>query len=319
MMYYSVLEFASINKDKFADVLQKYEKIIFMLIRISFIPYIYREFIQRKVITIILYHDLDPQYADMHFNFLKRTYNIISLKDYLNARKTNKLDKLPPKSLIITFDDGHRGNYLLKSAVLKHKMPITIFLCSGIIGTNRQFWWNYHEITDAKELKECPDEKRLEILGELGFDESRESDNTEALTKNEIEELKSTGLIDFQSHTVTHPCLPNCSYQKAEFEISESKKQLENNYHFGIYALSFPNGDYSDRDIELVKQAGYECALTVDPGFNDVKTSPLKLKRLNVGDSSDINELIVKASGFWAYFRRLILGREYGFREFVKG
>lgn len=315
MIYISFLEIPLKIKDKFTSILLKHKKIIFILIRISLIPYIFKEFIQRRMVTIILYHNLDPQYADKHFDFLSRTYNIISLRDYLNAIMTNKLDTLPPKSLIITLDDGHRGNYQLQSVIQKYKLPITIFLCSGIVGTNRHFWWNYDKTLNKENLKLCNDEDRLKILGNLGFNELREWDSPEALTDEEIEELKRIGSIDFQSHTVTHPCLPNCSNQKAEFEISESKKQLENNYHFDIYAFSFPNGDYSDRDIDLAMQAGYKCALTVDPGFNDAKTNPFKLKRLNVGDSADINELIVKTSGFWAYFRRLIIGQEYGFRD----
>jgi hypothetical protein len=41
----------------------------------------------------------------------------------------------------------------------------------------------------------------------------------------------------------------------------------------------------------------------VDYGFNTVNTDPFKLKRISVNDTDDLNELIVKASGVWAFIK----------------
>jgi poly-beta-1,6-N-acetyl-D-glucosamine N-deacetylase len=290
-------------------------EILFLLLRINLIPYFLRNFIQTKRTTILLYHDIDPKRAEMHFCILEKFYNIISLKEYIEARKSGQSDALPPRSLVITFDDGHKNNYLLKSVINKHKIPITIFLCSGIIGTSRQFWWNYRKVGDANKLKSCADEERVEWLRNAGFDESRESVFREALTGEEMRELKDTGLVDFQSHTITHPCLPKCSNRKATLEILDSKKQLENDYNMNIFSLSYPNGDYSDRDIKIAINAGYECALTVDPGFNNEETDLFKLKRLAIYELSDANELIVRSSGFWSFIKKFALGQDYGYKE----
>lgn len=281
----------------------------------TLIPYLIRELIQRRKVTIVLFHELSPERADIDFNYLKRAYNIISLKNYLNARCSGKIWKLPPKSLIITFDDGHRSNYLLKSLIKKHNIPITTFLCSEIVGTNRQFWSNYDKIPDKEKLKICSDEERLKLLANLNFDELKESDNRMALSDEEIDDLRNTGLVDFQSHTQTHPSLIKCSYQKARREIFESKKQLEKDYDIRVFALSYPYGNYSDREMELVKQAGYKCAITVDPGFNDAKTDLFKLKRLDAYDLSDTNELAVKVSGLWIYMKIFIIGRIFGYES----
>jgi len=294
---------------------QIYRKLIFLILRATLIPYLVREVMQRHKVTIVAYHNLDPRRADIHFNVLKRAYNIISLRDYLRARDSERLFILPQKALIITFDDGSKDNYLLKPIIEKYKIPITIFLCSGIIGTNRQFWWNYDEISNINRLKAVTDNERIDILANLGFNESKEIGTREALNKNEIEELASTGLVDFQCHTVTHPCLPKCSEEKASFEIFNSKKQLESNFNCKVYAISYPNGDYSDRDVELVMLAGYECALTVDPGFNDEKTNLFKLRRFGLSDSSDVDELLVKTCGFWAFSKRFFMGQDYGYQR----
>ena len=64
-----------------------------------------------------------------------------------------------------------------------------------------------------------------------------------------------------------------------------------------INMFSYPNGNYSDREIILCKEAGYKGAITVDFGFNSRKTDPYRLKRLPMEGTGDVNELLVKASG----------------------
>ncbi|MGA6949626.1 MAG: polysaccharide deacetylase family protein, partial [Candidatus Sulfotelmatobacter sp.] len=116
------------------------KKMGFLFLRMSGVPYIVRELAQRQRVTILVYHKPSPEAADCHFEALRRRYNIISLVDYLSYR-TNAHNHLPPKPLIVTFDDGHRGNYALKRVLEKHGIRATCFLCSGLAGTNRHFWF----------------------------------------------------------------------------------------------------------------------------------------------------------------------------------
>ena len=109
--------------------------------------------------------------------------------------------------------------------------------------------------------------------------------------------------INMQSHTLFHPILPKCDSNEAKKEIFKSKEILENEYDLNINAISYPNGDYSDRDINFSKDAGYKCGITVDYGFNTKHTDLYRLKRLSVNDTDNIDELIVKASGFWAFLK----------------
>jgi peptidoglycan/xylan/chitin deacetylase (PgdA/CDA1 family) len=280
-------------------------KLIFALLRFTLIPFFIREVIQRRKVTIIVYHDIKPDTADTHFKILKSKYNIIALKDYVKAKKLGKVDKLPNKSLIITFDDGYKDNYRLKPLFEKYNIPATIFLCSGIVGTKRHFWFRCGISNNKREhLKKKSNKKRLEVLKKYGFEEQKEYDDRQALSKNEIEKMKK--VVDFQSHTVFHPVLTKCSTEKARKECSESKKDLEHNYGLRIYALSYPNGNYSDREISIAKEVGYECGVTVDVGFNSQSTDLFRLKRMCVRDDADINELLVKASGLWWYIRKIL-------------
>jgi len=72
-----------------------------------------------------------------------------------------------------------------------------------------------------------------------------------------------------------------------------------------ISSISYPNGDYSEREIEICREAGYKCGITVDYGFNTVSTNPLKLKRISMNDTDNLDELIVRSSGVYAFLNNL--------------
>lgn len=282
-----------------------YRKILFKSIRYTGAPFLIRETIQKKKVTIVLFHDIDLIKTEIHFRVLNEKYNIISLKEYFDAIENSSFKLLPPKSLIITVDDGLKNNYLLKSLLKEYNIPVTIFLCAGIVGTNKHFWFRHglarHTI---EKLKHLPNAQRLDFLKKYGYTDEKEFSDCQALSQAEIEDL--INIIDFQSHTISHPILPKCTDEEAYKEITLSKKILEEHYNLEVYALSYPNGDYGEREILFAKKAGYRYGITLDAGYNDSKTDPFKLKRLSIRDGSDVDELIVKASGLWMYIRNSI-------------
>jgi peptidoglycan/xylan/chitin deacetylase (PgdA/CDA1 family) len=289
------------------------KKILLKLIKYSGLPFLFRELFQKNKVTILLYHDLSIDSAEKNFNYLIKNYNIIDFNDFIKICKKQVDTKLPTKSMIITFDDGRIGNYAILPLIIKYNIPVTIFLCANIINTNRKYWFNIkHPIYTFEHLSKFTNQKKLETLKQVGFDQETEYEVPYALTKNQIMEMAP--FVNFQSHTLYHPCLPKCNEFEADNEISKSKSVLENNYGFSINAIAYPNGDYSDRDIELVKSAGYHSGVTVDFGFNTIETDLFRLKRISVNDTNNIDELIVKASGVWAFFKKYFYrNQKYGF------
>lgn len=282
-------------------------KLAFLALRLTLLPFVLREVLQRKKVTIIVYHAPSAQVFDTHLGFLKRIYNIVPLSVYVEARQKGDFSKLPPKALIITLDDGHHSNYTLKDVLEKHAIPVTIFLCSGLIGTRRRFWFLHEETTAiVQQLKTMPDDERLAILRETSFEETKEFDERQALSVSELRELKSK--VDFQSHTVFHPILTSCSSERTEAEIAKSRMDLQKMLGNEVYALAYPNGTYSEREIRLAEKAGYKCALTLDRGFNTARTPLFRLRRICVPDNANRHELLVKASGLWGGIRA-VLGR----------
>lgn len=230
----------------------------------------------------------------------QRHYKIISLKDYIDYRKHKK--SIPPKALIITFDDGYKSQFDLLEKIKKYNVPVTIFLCSGLVGTNRMFWYDtVFSGSVMKKIYGLPNQGRLAYLKEHGFEETKEFLARSVLNEKEIQTMSP--YVNFQSHGCFHPFLPRCDDQTARKEICDSKYELSQRLSLTINAFAYPNGDYSNRDMELVKEAGYEAALTTAPFYNSEKTHSFRLRRLNIPELADVNEALVKASGLWTFLR----------------
>lgn len=286
--------------------------IVYKAIKWSGLAWFWREMVQRRKVTFLLFHDMEADDAERNFGYLKQHYNIIGLNDYLDAVHNKK--HLPNKAVVITFDDGHISNYALLQIIRRMQIPVTIFLCSSIVGTHRHFWFRHStEIKPQVEaLKKIPNEQRLERLRQYGFAQEQEYDEIQALSKEQIEEM--TPWVNFQSHTCFHPILPQSDYTTAENEIKDSKQQLEETFGLTINALSYPNGDYSERDIYLAQTAGYECGVTVDSGYNGIKSNLFRLNRFSVNDAENTTELMVKASGCYALLKHRLHKPSYGFK-----
>lgn len=74
---------------------------------------------------------------------------------------------------------------------------------------------------------------------------------------DQIKTLQGDGM-EIGSHTVWHPNLTRSL--KAKFEITESKKALEEKLGVTAAAFAYPSGKYDDRTEQLVKDAGYTTA-----------------------------------------------------------
>ena len=273
-------------------------KLLFKILRYSGLPYLFREVVQRRRVTIVMMHDISLPAAWQAFSFWKRHYNIIAMQDYLNACNEKSGYRLPPKPLVLTFDDGYKGNFKLLPLIEELEIPVTLFLCSDIVGTNRHFWF-LHEGCDADNLKRVSNEERKKQLAETGFSETDEYPERQTLSDEEILRMKKSLYVDLQSHTRFHPILTKCSDEEANEEISLSKKYLEKRYSLNISGFAYPNGDYCKREVEIIRANGYKYALTTTPGYNTTKTNLFTLKRFSVNDSTNPDEIAVKSSGMW--------------------
>jgi peptidoglycan/xylan/chitin deacetylase (PgdA/CDA1 family) len=263
-------------------------------------PALLRATVQRRRVTILVYHDPRPAVLEHHLRVLCRAYDVISLRRYVDACTGLGATDLPRKALVVTFDDGYASNFDLRDVLRRHGVRPTVFVCTGIVGTLRSFWFRHAEGVES--LKRIPDAERVSRLAAAGFDPAADRAPREALSDAEIAELAQ--IAEIQPHTVTHPILPRCTDDHARVEIAEGKQHLEQRYDIDAYALAYPNGDYTEREIALARSAGYRCALTVGGRTNARNADLFRLHRIAIDDFDGIDELLVKASGFWPWLER---------------
>lgn len=85
------------------------------------------------------------------------------------------------------------------------------------------------------------------------------------LTKAEILELQDLG-FNFESHAYSHKNLVDFSDKELKYELSESKKFLEQLLQKNVTELCFPIGYFSKRVYNFAKEAGYRTMHSSIPG-----------------------------------------------------
>ncbi len=259
----------------------------------------------RDRVLIVVYHNVKPVVANEHLTYLRQIAEPIALSDLYRPWSGR------PR-VVVTIDDGHVGNRELLEVFRTHGIRPTIYLCSCIVGTRRQFWWLHSNAVAQRvqQLKELGNTERLSQLAELGFQQDAEIEAPAALSRSDIERMKDS--VDFQSHGRFHPILPRCDDDECEREITQSRQEIAELLSRDCLHFAFPNGDYGEREIAILKSAGYRTARTLDVGWNDAHSDPFRLKAVAVSDDASPAWFAVQTSLIPAFFRRRLKGRLFG-------
>jgi peptidoglycan/xylan/chitin deacetylase (PgdA/CDA1 family) len=102
------------------------------------------------------------------------------------------------------------------------------------------------------------------------------------LTWGEIAQMRASGLIEFGAHTETHQDLTTLTSDQQTEEISGSKQAIEGHLGSPVIAFDYPSGRYNDAVVEKTAQAGYEFAVTTDPGYASLDQGLLTLHRVRI-------------------------------------
>ena len=274
-------------------------------IRFSGIECLIRYTLAYNRATILLYHNPGSEVLDRHLTYLRSRYNFIVMDQLISAYENNSWESLPKRAMIITIDDGYKENQLLVEVLKKYQVKPTLYICSGYIDTNRKFWFDNEG--NIEKLKFLPEKERLHILKKVNnFEADKEYTERTVLNSEELKDLADT--FDIQSHSIDHRILIQCNPKDSKYEIFGSKDQIEKIIDKQVAHFSFPNGDYSLRDIQLLKSAGYKSARTCDLGWNGKNTDRFRLKAMGIQDDASINVLSAQISGIFGYLRFIANG-----------
>jgi peptidoglycan/xylan/chitin deacetylase (PgdA/CDA1 family) len=254
---------------------------------------------------------------EQQMSVLANNFTVCALDELIERVKC---DDLPESAVAVTFDDGYRDNYTNAFPILKrYSVPATMFLATDVIGTCRQLWHDevfaaFRE-TRASELLDCGLGNRTlsltslptklqaqtEILkylwsldrvarelaigrlrNALYVDETSQTIARLMLTWEEVSEMYRSG-IQFGAHTGSHPALSKLKPEDAREEIRRSKSAIEKVLSATVNTFAYPSGrhgDFTATSKALVKEAGFNCALTTIFGNNEAGMDLYEMRRI---------------------------------------
>ena len=181
--------------------------------------------------VVIMFHHVQPESEkeDSPYTITPEKFEEI-IKYYVDQKYEfcfeNEFYKAKGKRVIVSFDDGNTNNYEYAYPILKkYNAKASINIISRKINTD-------------------VDNPYLSI--------------------DKINEMKASGLIQFQSHTCTHASLPDCDKGGYEMEVCESQKeileQLGINTDVFVYPCGRTNAEISKYTSKYYKFAygGYD-------------------------------------------------------------
>ena len=177
-------------------------------------------------------------------------YRSCTLDEFLDHVEGRSI--LPPRTVLLTFDDGYRDNIDNAGPVLEaagwNAVIFAVVDCVG--GTNA---WDAKHGDRPREL--------------LSWDEIRSHDG---------------GVFRFEVHSKTHPRLPGLERARAVDEIAGAKKRFEDELGRETACFSYPHGEFDRRVEQIVREAGFRAAMTDRLGTNRPGEHPLRLRRTMV-------------------------------------
>lgn len=259
-------------------------------------------------------------------DYLAGHYRLLPLAEI--AQRLEQGRPLPPRPAAITFDDGFRNVFTTAFPLLqRYQAPATVFLVTGLIGTRQPAWPEqlFHTVVNCRQerldwkgvcwdlttpaaksatyrgladhLKRLPalqkDVALSNLLERLGGCRAVPAESPLAtLDWPEIETMQHSGLIDFGSHTHTHPILSRCTREVQHEELRASRDLLRERLgQANLFA--YPNGGPADFTMEtrdLLIDLGYRAAVSTLPGLNGARTDLYTLKRVPVGSDTTLSQ-----------------------------
>jgi peptidoglycan/xylan/chitin deacetylase (PgdA/CDA1 family) len=218
-----------------------------------------------------------------------------ALADYADVVPLHELHEATSRSdrpvACITIDDGYASVCEHAVPILqRYGLPATFFIPTAYIGSDTPLpfdqWGQLNRHRVSPEL-------------------------WRAATWHELERVASTGLIQIGSHSHHHlagrVCTPTCLREETERSRDDLRQTLGPN-HARAYAYPYGNSRLGDvpADYEsAVRTAGYELAVTTDPGLATAASDPFRLPRLEMHQVDSASVLRSKVRGSVTPYRAI--------------
>jgi peptidoglycan/xylan/chitin deacetylase (PgdA/CDA1 family) len=262
----------------------------------------------------------DAQRFERLMRFAARSFNVMTLgrASALLAEGT-----LPPRALVITFDDGYADNADVALPILqRHGLVATFFVASGFLDGG--LMWNdsiiesirgclldrvdlaefdlgCRPLANAAERVACisallakikylnlPEREAAVAQVRRAAGVNRLPDDL-MMRSEQVRQLHRAGM-EIGAHTVSHPILTMLQAPDAEREIAEGRAHLQRIIDAPVDVIAYPNGkplrDYDATHVAMVRRLGFRAAVSTAAGAAGSGDDPHQLPRFTPWDRS---------------------------------
>jgi peptidoglycan/xylan/chitin deacetylase (PgdA/CDA1 family) len=223
-------------------------------------------------IPILLYHGVSAnstrrfsewvvhpaQFAEQMDQLVARHYTAITLEELTNSMAHGGAT-LPPKPVVITFDDGFADFSEHALPVLEHRrLRCTLYVTTGYIGGTARW---------------------LAPQGE---------GSRPMLSWEQISAAVSRG-VECGAHSHSHPRLDELRPAVARDEIKRSKELLEDRLGIAVNSFAYPHGYWNPSVRRLVEEAGFSSSVAVRKALSSPRDDPFAMARIVVPGGADLS------------------------------
>ncbi|MBQ6400859.1 MAG: polysaccharide deacetylase family protein [Firmicutes bacterium] len=179
--------------------------------------------------------------------------------------------EVPPKSCVVTFDDGFYGTYYLAYPIIKKYDQAAVVFCIGK---------NTAGVTDP--YTEDPADKKNHYVREDVINKVR----------------KEYPKFAFESHTYDMHNRVDGKKPAVSFSYDQIMEDCKKNEPFGFTYLAYPWGTYSDTMQQAVKDSGYKMAFAYRPFYYATRDDDTyAVNRIKINGDIPIEEFIEVVNG----------------------
>lgn len=230
-----------------------------------------------NVITAIYFHNPGKKLFARCLSWLvKNGYTPITAEDLAEALQNKR--EFPRGAVWISLDDGYREwLHDLLPVIREYKMPVTLFIPTGIIEGDGAFPWVRKPKSVAKRTRG-------------------------SMTVEELKQIAACPQVGIGGHTVTHTLTIRCTDEQLRGEIGGCKQSLGAWTGKSVICFSYPEGRYDGRERSALKEFDFTIAATTQPMFVEKGTDPLLVPRFCVPDGVTFPEAVCNMVGIWHPF-----------------
>jgi peptidoglycan/xylan/chitin deacetylase (PgdA/CDA1 family) len=272
-------------------------------------------------------------------DYLNRHFTIVSLGEALESMNCHANGASPRKPLaVVTFDDGYAGNRrVLLPIIQSRNIPVTIFVATRALQEQSLYW--YDRLINALQCDAALDLDLAHLaLGRYRINQSKGAGNWAAIERllsdlkqrapneradavdailtglpsrataghqvgplsiTELQELAASPLVTIGAHSHCHNILTQLPEPAIRESLATSKRLLESWTGRPVRYFAYPNGNYNETVVSLVKSVGFECAMTTVARPWTRSESPFAIPRMGIGRYDSAAFFKVKVSGVW--------------------